>query len=111
MNKDDYDVVRQNYINKKEIDIYNYLTQKQIEILSKLNIIIENKLYTIYDFDIKQSELLKYINNKQKLYDINITDEEYNEIINIFIKYQMNISYTVIICVLHIIIVFFFALF
>ncbi len=93
MNKDDYDVVRQNYINKKEIDIYNYLTQKQIEILSKLNIIIENKLYTIYDFDIKQSELLKYINNKQKLYDINITDEEYNEIINIFIKYQMNISY------------------
>jgi len=86
MNKDDYDVVRQNYINKKEIDIYNYLTQKQIEILSKLNIIIENKLYTIYDFDIKQSELLKYINNKQKLYDINITDEEYNEIINIFYK-------------------------
>lgn len=86
MNKDDYDVVRQNYINKKEIDIYNYLTQKQIEILSKLNIIIENKLYTIYDFDIKQSELLKYINNKQKLYDINITNEEYNEIINIFYK-------------------------
>lgn len=86
MNKDDYDVVRQNYINKKEIDIYNYLTQKQIEILSKLNIINENKLYTIYDFDIKQSELLKYINNKQKLYDINITDEEYNEIINIFYK-------------------------
>lgn len=86
MNKDDYDVVRQNYINKKEIDIYNYLTQKQIETLSKLNIIIENKLYTIYDFEIKQSELLKYINNKQKLYDINITDEEYNEIINIFYK-------------------------
>lgn len=86
MNKDDYDVARQNYINKKKIDIYNYLTQKQIEILSKLNIIIENKLYTIYDFDIKQSELLKYINNKQKLYDINITDEEYNEIINIFYK-------------------------
>lgn len=109
MNKDDYDVVRQNYINKKEIDIYNYLTQKQIEILSKLNIIIENKLYTIYDFDIKQSELLKYINNKQKLYDINITDEEYNEI-----KYQMNINYkknTVIICILHIITVFFFVLF
>ncbi len=86
MNKDDYDVVRQNYINKKEIDIYNHFTKKQIEILSKLNIIIENKLYTIYDFDIKQSELLKYINNKQILTNTGITDDEYNEIINIFYK-------------------------
>ena len=86
MNKDDYDVVRQNYINKKELDIYNYFTKKQIEILSKLNIIIENKLYTIYDFDIKQSELLKYINNKQILTNTGITDDEYNEIINIFYK-------------------------
>lgn len=86
MNKDDYDVVRQNYINKKEIDIYNHFTKKQIEILSKLNIIIENKLYTIYDFDIKQSELLKYINNKQTLINTGITDDEYNEIINIFYK-------------------------
>lgn len=86
MNKDDYDVVRQNYINKKEIDIYNHFTKKQIEILSKLNIIIENKLYTIYDFDIKQSELLKYINNKQILTNTGIIDDEYNEIINIFYK-------------------------
>ena len=86
MNKDDYDVVRQNYINKKEIDIYNHFTKNQIEILSKLNIIIENKLYTIYDFDIKQSELLKYINNKQTLINTGITDDEYNEIINIFYK-------------------------
>lgn len=86
MNKDDYDVVRQNYINKKEIDIYNHFTKKQIEILSKLNIIIENKLYTIYDFDIKQSELLKYINSKQILTNTGITDDEYNEIINIFYK-------------------------
>ena len=86
MNKDDYDVVRQNYINKKELDIYNHFTKKQIEILSKLNIIIENKLYTIYDFDIKQSELLKYINNKQILTNTGITDDEYNEIINIFYK-------------------------
>lgn len=86
MNKDDYDVVRQNYINKKEMDIYNHFTKEQIEILSKLNIIIENKLYTIYDFDIKQSELLKYINNKQILTNTGITDDEYNEIINIFYK-------------------------
>lgn len=86
MNKDDYDVVRQNYINKKEMDIYNHFTKKQIEILSKLNIIIENKLYTVYDFDIKQSELLKYINNKQILTNTGITDDEYNEIINIFYK-------------------------
>ena len=86
MNKDDYDVVRQNYIKKKEIDIYNHFTKKQIEILSKLNIIIENKLYTIYDFDIKQSEVVKYINNKQILTNTGITDDEYNEIINIFYK-------------------------
>ena len=83
MNKDDYDFVRQNYINKKERDIYNHFTKKQIEILAKLNIIIENKLYTIYDFDIKQSELLKYINNKQILTNTGITDDEYNEIMNI----------------------------
>lgn len=65
MNKDDYDVVRQNYINKKEIDIYNHFTKKQIEILSKLNIIIENKLYTIYDFEQKTKWYIKiyYPNN------------------------------------------------
>lgn len=42
-----------------------------------------NELYTIYKFDQKQRELLKY-NNKANLNNINITLEEYNEIVNIF---------------------------
>lgn len=83
MNKYDYNVVRQNYRNKREVDIYNYFTRKQIETLARLKIKIEDELYTIYDFDQKQSELLKY-NNKVNLNNIGITLEEYNEIVNIF---------------------------
>lgn len=86
MNKEKYNNLRHKYLNENIINIYTHLTQKQLKTLEKLKIKVENELYTIHDFDKKQSELLECNNNKNKLIDACVSLEECDEIINIFYK-------------------------
>lgn len=86
MNKEKYNNLRHKYLNEKIINIYTHLTKKQLKTLEKLKIKVKNELYTVHDFDQKQSELLEYNNNKNKLIDACVSSEECDEIINIFYK-------------------------
>lgn len=73
-------------ISKKILDIYNFFTKEQLQILNKLGIVIENKKYTINDYDIMQSKLLKFYNSKELLQTKGVTPEECHKLIDIFYK-------------------------
>ena len=79
------------YSNKKFIDILKYLSNSDLVILQKFNILLENRLYTEREFDIYNMQLLSYFNenpNKQLsiLNKINVLKEDYDKILNIFNK-------------------------
>lgn len=79
------------YSNKRFIDILKYLSNSDLIILQKFNILLENRLYTEREFDIYNMQLLSYFNenpNKQLsiLNKINVLKEDYDKILNIFNK-------------------------
>ena len=61
------DQYMQDCISKKILDIYNFFTNEQLQTLNKLDIIIENKKYTINDYDTMQEKLLEFYNSKELL--------------------------------------------
>ena len=56
----DFDTWHERYKNKEIINIREHLDSNDIEILNKLGINIEDRLYTCYEFDIIDGELIKY---------------------------------------------------
>lgn len=56
----DYNEWHERYRTKEVIDIKSHLDSNDIEILKKLGIIIEDKIYTCYEFDIIDGELILY---------------------------------------------------
>ena len=74
--------------------LYLVILIKKIEILGKLEIFIENKLYTEREFEIINEKLLEYysetndkkIKQNHLLKEANITKTEYKKILSIFSK-------------------------
>lgn len=48
----DYEEWHKEYLEKKIINLINELNEKDIEVLSKLDIEVQDKIYTQYDFEI-----------------------------------------------------------
>lgn len=96
MEKLEYEKWRQRYFNKELVDFNKYLDKEDIQILEKLGIEIENRMYTEYDFDMIEQNLLKYYKNIEKLQNndqkctkiiINeVTVEQYMNIVEKFSK-------------------------
>ncbi len=96
MEKVEYENWRQKYFNKELVDFSKYLDKEDIQILEKLGIEIENRMYTEYDFDMIEQNLLKYYKNIEKLQNndekctkilINeVTVEQYKNIVQKFSK-------------------------
>lgn len=81
------------YSNKKFIDIFKYLSSYDLINLEKLDILLEDRLYSEREFDIYNMQLLSYFNdntNKQLsiLNKLNILPKDYNRILNIFNKIE-----------------------
>lgn len=82
------------YFDNKKIEIINFLNLNHISILKKLEIFIEDKKYTEYEYNIIEMILYNYyetdINDKliknEKLNKRGITLKEYEEILNVFTK-------------------------
>ena len=82
------------YSNKRIINIYKYLSLKELEILRKIGIIIENKLYTQQELEIFENNLYEYYKTDKKnnvvkntyIKNIGITRNDYMRILNIFEK-------------------------
>ena len=90
---DSLNIWRQIQYRKKNINVSNYLTLNQLEILRKLEIfIIENKLYTTIQFYKMYIKLMFYYKDSSKEDSFSIRDlsktgvskEDYNAILAIF---------------------------
>ncbi len=68
----------------KELEIYHFFTKEQIEIIEKLGQKVENKKYSIYEFDILEDAILDYLKSPDKLTEKGISQEEYTQLINTF---------------------------
>lgn len=91
------------YLKKEIINIRENLDSNDLEILCKLGINIEDKLYTGYEFDIIEGELLKYYlsddmdeDEKKETVPLDgtgVSREEYNWVLKKFEQMQENIQY------------------
>ena len=68
----------------KDLEIYHFFTEEQIKIIEKLEQKVENKKYSIYEFDILEDAILDYLKSPNKLTENGITQEEYNQLVNTF---------------------------
>ncbi len=92
--KEDFDieVFKKKYYEEKKIDIYKYLNEEVLNILKKMDIIIENKLYTENEYDIIEEKILEFysdfsdeeIKPIKLLSKIGVSLKEYKKILNIF---------------------------
>ncbi len=95
----EYENWTQKYFNEKIVDFSKYLNKEDMQILEKLGIEIENRIYTEYEFDMIEQNLLKYYKSIEKLQNndtkctkmlINeITIEQYNNILQKFSKISL----------------------
>ena len=96
-----------NYHNKEIIDLRKEITNKELELLEKLEIIIQDKVYTGYEYGRLKMDLLLYYKdenmdeeewkNVKSLKDREVNRNDYNELLNKFCelnkKYQKLFDY------------------
>lgn len=76
------------YYNKKFINIYKYITDEFREILTKLDIIIENKDYSNSEFDKINSKLIRMRNSTEFLKSKDIDVNQFMNLICLFDKIE-----------------------
>ena len=98
----DFDKWYEKYSTKELVDLKKYLSQSDFDIIKKLNIEINDKVYTEQEFEYLDLDLLAfYINEKEmdedeikesKELPENVTRNEYNKLLekvnNIFVEYN-----------------------
>lgn len=90
MNGNSYEKWSYKYHNNKIVELKNYINGKDIEILKKLDILIEEKTYTLYEYDMIVYEILLYYEDetneetpfKKSLLDKHVNKEDYIELAN-----------------------------
>lgn len=92
----DFEEWDMNYHNKEIIDLRKKITNKELELLKKLEIVIEDKIYTGYEYERLKMNLLLYykdddmdeeeLKNAKSLKARGVSEKEYNKILNKFSK-------------------------
>lgn len=77
---------REEYFSNEVLYIYDFFTKEQLEVIEKLGLKIENKKYSIYDFDVLAMDFFKFYKEKEKLKDKGIEVQDYMDILAIFEK-------------------------
>lgn len=89
------DLITYKYFNERKIDIYKYLDNHTLNVLRKLEIFVENKLYTEYEFDLFDEELFEYYSDpddtcipipSKSLSKKNVSKKDYQKVLNIFLQ-------------------------
>ena len=60
-----YEEWKDKYYNKEYIEIMKFLSNEDIEVVKKLGITIENKIYTEYELEIVYMKVLNYYKNDE----------------------------------------------
>ena len=82
------DCLKQDYYTKPFINIYKYLNSEDLAILTKLNINIENKEYTQYQFSLINAKLIKLRKSHDLLKEKNINSTNYIKLLHLFSKIE-----------------------
>lgn len=77
---------REEYFSNEVLDIYDFFTKEQLEVIEKLGLKIEKKKYSIYDFDVLAMDFFKFYKEKERLKDKGIEVQDYMDILAIFEK-------------------------
>lgn len=92
-NDDFYKKWKEKYYNKRYIEIEKYLTEFDFDILTKLRIKVEKKIYTEHEFEVMNMSLLEYyddpeedLSEEEKQYQkslegTNVSKEDYNSVL------------------------------
>lgn len=80
MKKINFGNLKVKYYNEERIDLKTRLSQKDLEILTKLEINIEDKKYTEYEYDLLKDKFLNYDENQECIEDKGISIDEYDEV-------------------------------
>lgn len=83
-----YEKWRYKYYNNKIVELKKYINKRDMEILKKLDILIEDKIYTLYEYDMIVYELLLYYEDetdddshfKKSLEDKHVDKKDYVEL-------------------------------
>ena len=67
MENSDYEKWNDKYHNVKFIDLFMYFTPEEKELLKRFDIVLEDKLYTEYEFDIIDEKLILYYKNEEEM--------------------------------------------
>ena len=75
----------------KNINLLNFFSKSDINVLKKLNIKIKNRLYSEYELDMIEEKILEYYEDddilcSKKLVDVKVSKEEYRRLLNILDK-------------------------
>lgn len=76
------------YHHKKFIDIHKYITEEYNEILTKLDIIVEDREYSNSEFDKINSKLIRLRNQLELLSSKNIKRDKFMELLMLFDKIE-----------------------
>jgi hypothetical protein len=97
MNSFNYEEWSKKYHNEEFIDLMKSLNDNDIIILNKLGIEVKDKIYTNYEFDLIEGELLRYYRNEDEMDEeelkfckslegTGVKREEYNNVLEKFNK-------------------------
>jgi hypothetical protein len=97
MNSFNYEEWSKKYHNEEFIDLIKSLNDNDIIILNKLGIEVKDKIYTNYEFDLIEGELLRYYRNEDEMDEeelkfckslegTGVKREEYNNVLEKFNK-------------------------
>lgn len=98
----DFDKWYEKYSTKELVDLKKYLSQSDFDIIKKLNIEINDKVYTEQEFEYLDMDLLAFYRNEKEMDEDeikeskelpeNVTRNEYNKLLekvnNIFVEYN-----------------------
>lgn len=85
---------RRRYLKEPRINIMKYLTKETKDIFDRLEIKIEDKLYTEYEYDLVDEKVLEYYIDEtdptyippKLLADKNVSKEEYEKVLQVFLN-------------------------
>lgn len=89
-----YEDWKEKYYTEEVVDLKEFFSQKDFDIIKKLGVEVLEKKYTESEFEKLYSNILNFYeeNNKnKKLEAIDVTKEEYDELLNKF--EQINLKY------------------
>lgn len=72
-----YEEWNEKYHNVKFIDLFMYFSTEQKDLLKKFGIILEEKLYTEFEFDVIYEKLILFYKNEEEMdeYELNECEE------------------------------------